>query len=357
MEQRILKLQNSFLRQNNSAAFILSDINRFYFTGFSSSNGALLILKDEAYFLTDFRYIGAAKHKIKHCNVLRCDNINETVNKLILEKNIENLYLEQNTLNVKTLLKFKEIFEDISLIYDNTLDDFIEKMRMIKSDKEIEKIKIAQKITDNAFKYILNYIAPGKTEKDIALELEFFMRKNGAERIAFDIIAVSGKNSSLPHGVPTEKPIQKGGFLTLDFGASVDGYKSDMTRTIGIGNIIDEQKEIYNIVLKAQTEALKLAKHGEICSNVDLAARNIIKNAGYGEYFGHATGHSVGLEIHERPVFSIKCSKILEKNMIMTVEPGIYLPEKFGVRIEDLIIIDNNTNINLTNSDKSLIIL
>ena len=188
------------------------------------------------------------------------------------------------------------------------------------------------------------------------LDMEFFMRKNGSEGVSFDFIVVSGKNSSLPHGVPTDKKIQNCDFVTMDFGAVVNGYRSDMTRTVAVGSVSDEQRQVYDTVLKAQLEAIKSAKPGVICRDVDKVARDIIEKD-YAGCFGHGLGHSVGIDIHEGPSFNTRDTTVLEKGMVITVEPGIYLENKFGVRIEDMIVITDDGNINITESPKELIIL
>ena len=237
------------------------------------------------------------------------------------------------------------------------LGEKIRELRSVKDGAELELIKSAQKITDDAFEYILSKIEEGKTEKELALVLEFFMRSHGADAVSFDIIFIGGKNTSMPHGVPSDYKLKKGDLITIDFGADVDGYKSDMTRTVALGAISDEQKKVYEIVLEAQKKAIGQIREGIACSEIDKAARDVIKSYGYGEYFGHALGHSVGLDIHELPNFSPKCSTVLKEGMVLSVEPGIYLPEKFGVRIEDLVVVTKNGSINLTKSKKTLIIL
>ena len=230
-------------------------------------------------------------------------------------------------------------------------------LRAIKDADEINKIITAQEITDKAFSYILGRIEEGRSEKELALELEFFIRNNGADNVSFNIVFVSGKNSSLPHGVPTNKKLNKGDFITIDFGADIDGYKSDMTRTVALGNISESQKEIYEVVLNAQESAINAINSGKVCSDIDKIARNIIKNAGYDNFFGHALGHSVGLDIHESPSFSPLCNEIIKPGMVLSVEPGIYIPDNYGVRIEDLVVITGKGIKNLTKSNKSLIIL
>ncbi|MEE1161358.1 MAG: M24 family metallopeptidase, partial [Acutalibacteraceae bacterium] len=204
---------------------------------------------------------------------------------------------------------------------------------------------------------ILGNIGVGRTEREIMLDMEFYMRRLGSEGVAFDFIVVSGKNSSMPHGVPTDKKIEKGDFITMDFGAVCGGYRSDMTRTVAVGEVGDKQKEVYEIVLKAQKETIDFIKSGVVCKEVDRVARDIIANAGYGDCFGHGLGHSVGIEIHENPACNTVCETVMEKGMIMTVEPGIYIENEFGVRIEDMVVVTENGCENLTASKKELIVL
>ena len=222
---------------------------------------------------------------------------------------------------------------------------------------EIEYMRKAQALTDVTFEYILDYIRPGKTEKAIALEMEFYMRKRGSEGIAFDFIVVSGENTSLPHGTPTDRVVQKGDFITMDFGAKVQGYCADMTRTIAVGAVNDKQKLVYETVLNAQLEAMKNIKTGAVCKDIDAVARNLIDNAGFKGCFGHSLGHSLGIEVHESPGFNWRDDTLLKSNMLLSVEPGIYLENQFGVRIEDVICVSDNGFENLTKSPKELIIL
>ena len=203
----------------------------------------------------------------------------------------------------------------------------------------------------------MKFIKVGVTEKEIALELDFYMLSHGAEAVSFETIAVSGKNSSMPHGVPTDKKIENGDFITMDFGAVYNGYHSDMTRTVIVGEPTEKQKEVYETVLKAQTEALAVLKAGVSGVDADKAARDIIDAKGYKENFGHGTGHGVGIEIHESPNLSPYSKAILETGNIVTVEPGIYIPDEFGVRIEDMALITEDGYINLTSCEKELIIL
>ena len=204
---------------------------------------------------------------------------------------------------------------------------------------------------------MLTFLRPGVTEREAALEIEFYMRRHGAEGVAFDLIVITGAKTSMPHGVPGEEKIQPGDFVTMDTGAVVNGMHSDMTRTVAIGHADDEMRQVYHTVLKAQQNAIAAVHAGVACKAVDFAARSVIEQAGYGEYFGHSTGHSVGLEIHESPAFSPRSEAIAQENMVITVEPGIYLPGKFGVRIEDMVRVTQNGCEDLTNAKKELIVL
>lgn len=355
IQERLYNLRK--ILKKNTAALISSDINRRYITGFNSSAGTVLLTRDKAFFLIDFRYFEKAKKCVEEFEVILAERLYNQINDLLKENKIGEILIESQSITVSGLKKLKSTLSDFEILDDEILSESLSKMRSIKSKGEFEFIKKAQSITDKAFSHILNFIKVGKTEKEIALELEFFMRKIGSEGVAFDTIAVSGENSSLPHGVPTEKPLKKGDFLTMDFGAAFGGYCSDMTRTVAIGDITDEQKAVYNTVLKAQMAALNFIGPDKSCKDVDKIARDIIYNAGFEGCFGHGLGHSVGLEIHENPACNTRDETKLEPGMIMTVEPGIYLEGKFGVRIEDMVLITEKGVENLTESSKELFIL
>ncbi|MEE1137739.1 MAG: aminopeptidase P family protein [Acutalibacteraceae bacterium] len=341
--------------ENGSAYLIASPENRRWLTGFASSDGYLLITKNEAVFLVDSRYIEAAQKQISACDSVLLTSLSAQLPEYINKLGIASLYTEAQRLSVADFEKIKNI-SPCPCIADKA-DGVIDSLRRIKTEDEKAKILKAQSIAEKAFDRVLDFIKIGVTEREIALELDFFMLKNGAESISFETIAVSGKNSSMPHGVPSDKKIEKGDFITLDFGAVVDGYHSDMTRTVAVGEVSSKQAEVYETVLNAQLKSLETLKTGVSCFDADAAARNIIRNAGYGEYFGHGTGHGVGIEIHEAPRLSPKSDAILKTGDIVTVEPGIYLPDEFGVRIEDMAFITEKGYENLTKSPKNLIIL
>ena len=342
---------------NTQAALILSDANRFYLTGFHSSAGFVFVTADGADFYTDFRYYEMAKNTVKSCKVTLLTNTISQINELIAKYGVTELFIETNSVSVSDFNLYKSRFDKVSVADTDFLDKALCELRSVKSKTEIEHIKSAQKLTDDTFSYILDKISVGRTEKEIMLDMEFYMRRLGSEGVSFDFIVVSGKNSSLPHGVPTDKKIEKGDFVTMDFGAVVNGYRSDMTRTVAVGEVTDEMKKVYETVLAAQNAAFDAIAPNVICRDVDRAARDLINNAGYEGCFGHGLGHSVGIEIHENPSFNTRCETKLTEGMIMTVEPGIYLENRFGVRIEDMVVITPNGFENLTKSAKNLIIL
>lgn len=339
------------------AALITSDINRLYFSGFKSSAGTVLITQNGACLLIDFRYFEKAKNEVKGLEVILCERLYPQITEILKNQNIETVYIENNTTTLATFSRIKKNLSDFAVSDSDKVSQKISEMRMIKTAEEILNIEKAQKITDDAFEYICKKICSGVSEKQVALDMEFFMRKLGSEGVSFDFIVVSGKNSSLPHGVPTDKLIKTGDFITMDFGAVVNGYRSDMTRTVALGSVSDKQREVYNTVLKAQLSAIEAIKPDERCCDIDKIARDIIADAGYGKCFGHGLGHSVGLEIHESPACSPRDESTLQSGMIMTVEPGIYIENEFGVRIEDMVVVTDSGCRNLTNSPKELIIL
>lgn len=355
IKSRIEKLQSQL--ENNEAMLITSGVNRFYYTGFKSSAGVVVITKDDAYLLIDFRYIEKAKSAIDCLKVMLSQRQNSEIYDVLKKHNIKKLYLEADSVSISEFSMYKSEFEGIEVSSNDKMTKFITLSRSVKSKQEINNIIEAQKITDATFDYITKNICAGKTEKEVMLDMEFFMRKLGGEGVSFDFIVVSGKNSSLPHGVPTDKKIENGDFVTMDFGCLYNGYCSDMTRTIAVGSVSDEQKHVYNTVLKAQLAALDVVKAGVVCKDVDKVARDIIYNAGFEGCFGHGLGHSLGIEVHESPAFNTRDTSVLAEGTVMTVEPGIYLENKFGVRIEDMVVATADGCINLTHSPKELIIV
>lgn len=341
------------LPKNVDGALIVSPESRRYFTGFNASDGFLFITKSDSVFLTDSRYIEAAKDKIICCEV------EEQKGKLMdyaKRFNCKVLAVEADRLTVTQLKNLRKALHGIKLTTVAT-DKIIDSFRAVKNEAEIENICKAQRIAEAAFDHILGFIKVGVTEKEVALELDHYMLSHGADGLSFETIAISGANTSKPHGVPTDKKIEHGDFVTMDYGAVVNGYHSDMTRTVAVGAASDEQKKIYKIVFEAQLAVLRVLKNGVKCSDADKAARDVITEAGYGEYFRHSTGHGVGIEIHEKPFISPKSTATLRSGNVVTDEPGIYIPGKFGVRIEDMALITENGCKNLTKAPKELIII
>lgn len=346
----------SMLPRSADGVLIVSETNRRYFTSFPSSDGILLATKNGSVFLTDSRYIEEAQNIVKCCEVAELKKVSEQLPELCQKLGVRVLMTESERLTVAQLNSYRKLLKGITLTSVGA-DKLIDKLRMVKSEEEKNSVIKAQRIAEKAYEHILGFIREGVTEREIALELDFFMLRNGAEAISFETIAVSGANSSKPHGVPTDKKICRGDFITMDYGAVVNGYHSDMTRTVAVGEVSDEQVRVYETVLGAQLRSLETLREGVKCSDADRAAREYINEKGYGEYFRHSTGHGVGLEIHEKPNLSPKSDFILQSGNIVTIEPGIYIPGKFGVRIEDLAIITKFGCENLTKIPKKLAIL
>ena len=341
---------------SQKAIMVYSERNRRYFTEFPSDAGALLITLEEAYLLQDFRYEEAAGYSAKNCTVVGFKNFMEKLLELLEQGGVKQVYLEINKLSVAEARKFEKAFNEkgIEVVLDETLDNAIKDQRMIKSPEEVKKIEASQAITDAAFEHILPFIKEGVTERELALEIEFFMRKNGADGVAFDLIVAAGKSGSQCHAVPSQNTVQKGDFITMDTGALLDGYHSDMTRTVALGKVSDEQRRVYETVLEAQLAVINAVKPGMVCKDVDKIARDIIEKD-YPGTFGHGLGHGVGFEIHEWPAFSSKDETVCQEGMVITDEPGVYLPAQYGVRIEDMLLITADGCRSLTKSPKELI--
>lgn len=343
------------MKNNNlDGVFILKDENCNYFSGFTGRESYLLITQSKNYLITDSRYIEQAENEAKNYDVIQYKgNFSEFLKKFLCETEIKRLGFEDEYLTYKEYSAYSQN----SICKFVPVSSEIEYIRIIKDDSEIESIKKAAKIADQAFTYIQKFIKAGVTEKDVALEMEYFMKKNGASGLSFDTIVASGARSSLPHGVPTDKKIENGDFVTIDFGCIYNGYCSDMTRTLVIGKCTPKMKEIYDTVLNAQRKALESVREGISCHSLDKIARDYISSKGYGQYFGHGLGHGVGKMIHEDPRVSINCREILKDGMIITDEPGIYIKNYGGVRIEDLLLVKKDGCIVLSESEKEMIIL
>lgn len=338
------------------AALVTEDVNRRYFTGMKSSAGTVLVTREKAYLIIDFRYIEKAQKTVKEAEVIMQGKLYEQINELLAKHGAKSVAIESYSVTVSQLNNMREKIA-VEIDDSDALSKAIDKLRIVKTQDEIDKIIKAQRIAEMAFDDVLNFIKPGVTEKELGLHLDNYMLLHGAEAISFDTIAVSGPNTSMCHGVPTDRPIQSGEFVLMDYGAVYDGYHSDMTRTVCVGKPTEKMEKIYGIVLEAQLKSMEAIKAGVCGADIDKIARDIITDAGYGDAFGHSLGHGVGMNIHETPNAAPTSKHIFEENMIVTVEPGIYLPDEFGVRIEDFVVIKQNGFENMTLAKKNLISL
>ncbi|WP_432355359.1 M24 family metallopeptidase [Sporosarcina sp. A2] len=351
---KLTKLRNLLTEKEIDALFITNGYNRRYMTGFTGTAGVAIISQEDAVFITDFRYMEQAVAQIKDFRIVQHEKtIIEEVAQQVEQMKIKRLGFEKEDLTFGMYELYKsnvsaELFPTAGLV---------EKLRMIKTSEELEVLKKAAKIADDAFTHICGFIKAGMTELEVSNELEFFMRKQGATSSSFDTIVASGIRGALPHGVATDKKIQSGELVTLDYGALYNGYISDITRTVAVGEPSEKMRGIYEITLAAQELAVEGIKPGMTGIQADAIARDYIASKGYGEAFGHSTGHGIGLEVHESPGLSFRSETILEPNMTVTAEPGIYLPGIGGVRIEDDLVITENGCERLTHSTKELQIL
>ena len=335
---------------------ITTSANRRYAADFPSSDGIIALRGDRAVLLLDGRYYEQAAATVTAMEVRLLSVPDSDLVACVGELGGQTVCTE-TAVTVAELTRRKKQLPDYTVEPSAALSAVLSDLRSVKQPDEIARIEAAQAVTEAAFTHILGWLAPGRTELDVALELEFFMRKNGAHGVAFDTIAVSGENSSKPHGVPTGRALQKGDLLTMDFGAQVAGYHSDMTRTVAIGPPSDEARAVYALVLAANEAALNVCRPGIPACEVDAAARTVIEQAGYGDRFLHSTGHGVGVEVHEAPGLHRNNKAPLRFGNVITVEPGVYLEGCFGVRIEDMAAITETGAKNLTSADKQLIIL
>ncbi len=347
MQKRIEGLRAKFNDLGIDAVLVTSRSNHRYFTKFDNEDGYLLITRDKAYAYEDFRYVEIAQRLLSPAYEI-CQSL--PMADIVNSCGIKSIGIEGEAMSLNTYNMYKNMLKDVTFV---DVSETISQLRQVKDEWEIEQIRQAQIITDLAFEHILGYLSTDVTENDVATELEYFMRKHGAEDKSFETISISAEKTSLPHGVPADIKLKKG-FFTMDFGATINGYHSDMTRTVCIGKADKEMKKLYNTVLRAQLAGLDYLKAGVSCFDADRIAREII-DADYKGLFGHSLGHSVGLDIHERPALSPKCDKILVPGNVVTVEPGIYVVGKYGCRIEDLVVIKENGIENLTKSPKELI--
>ena len=348
---KLARLRSKMKELSVDALIVLDELNQYYLSEFSFSDGLLFISDTQAYLITDFRYYEMAKLSPTEFEVVMPDSRGEFLGDLIEENGCKRVGFEGASVSYAVYRHYADSYPSVEFV---NVGAIIEEQRQIKSPEEIMLISKAQSITDAAFSELLGRIKPDMTELEVAAELEYSMRKNGADGLAFETIAVSGDASALPHGKPRNERLKRG-FLTMDFGAKYKGYCSDMTRTVVIGRADAEMSRLYNTVLSAQTKALDFLREGVDLGEADKVARDLI-DRDYSGAFGHSLGHSVGLYIHESPNISRRsfgrCARVGE---IYTVEPGIYLYGKYGCRIEDMAAIERDGVLNLTHSTKELI--
>ncbi len=352
---RIKELQSRF-KDNNIDSFLVTSIkNIFYLTGFTGDSGILFISPRKAELITDYRFQGEIVQRVKDADVcLTKKNYIEKLSTQRLIKRRSRVGFESKYVTYNLYWKLRKKLDWLKF---KGLDSFIEDLRIRKSEKEIENIKKACEIGDKAFHEILNYIKVGVREIEIGAELEYRMRKAGGEKPSFDTIVASGYRSSIPHGVASNKKLKNREFITIDFGTIYNHYHSDMTRTVFLGSPSDKDKKLYETVYNAQKLAREAVKEDIELRKVDKIARDYIKKSGFGDYFPHSLGHGVGLDIHESPSLSYKSNEIGKEGMVFTIEPGIYLPDYQGVRIEDTVALQNGNIVTLTNSKRELIAL
>lgn len=351
-----LEKYRSVLSDDVQGLFLTSRFSRMYAAEFDIAEGYAIVGRTGARYFTDGRYIESAQKNISGFEVVEFGlsaPLMDSLNQAICELGITTLGFEEAYLTVAELKVFEEKLSAQLVPAQKRIDPF----RHSKEPWELERMVAAQEITDRAFTEVCTRIHEGMTEKDLAAELIYCLYKNGGEGLSFDPIVVSGPNTSMPHGVPGDRKLQKGDFITMDFGVLYQGYCSDMTRTVALGYATDEMKDVYNTVLRAQLAGIAVSKAGVSGKAVDSAARDVITAAGYGDYFTHSYGHSLGLEIHEAPNCNTRNEEPIPLHAVCSAEPGIYIPDKFGVRIEDVVIFEEDGCRVITKSPKDLLIL
>lgn len=355
VRSRLVSIRKRMFEEGVDALYIQSAINRRYLSGFTGSAGAVLISEAEAWLFVDFRYVEQAKVESPEFSLVKVDDFLASLKTTLKKANLTRVAFEADHVSVRDYAQLKDKVPGIEWVPS---EQWTAAVRGIKDASELKKMQRAIDCADAAFTHVLNHLAPGRTEKEIALELEFFMRREGAERLSFSSIVASGHNGALPHAIPTDRALQAGDLVTMDFGCIIDGYASDMTRTVAIKSADERAKEMYALVLQAQVAGVEAVRPGRTGKEVDAVARGIIEDAGYGEYFGHGLGHGIGLEVHEEfPRLSKRGEVELQPGMVCSVEPGVYIPGWGGIRIEDLVVVEPDGCRILTRSEKKLLIV
>ncbi len=350
---RLERMRQKMHEEKIDAYVIIRPENGRYLSGFSGGEATLYITAEKAFLLTDFRYIEQAKGEAPKFEIIKTgqDHFESLAE---IGRQAQRVGFEGDFVTYVNFGKLKDGFPQAELL---SLPNLVSHLRSVKDQTEIDMIRQAVKIADDAFANVLTTIEIGQTEADIGLDLEYSMRQAGASGGSFEFIVASGVRSALPHGTASSKKIRMGEFLTMDFGALYQGYCSDITRTVFLGEPEDKHREVYEVVLAAQRAGIAAVAPGRTGKEVDAVARKIIEDAGYGDYFGHGLGHSVGLAIHEGPNLNMREERVLEPGMVITVEPGIYIPDWGGVRIEDIVLVTENGCEVLTQAPKEFILL
>lgn len=356
-KNRIVVLQKLLRTGKTGALFLTGEVNRFYLTHCRIASAVLIVTEQEAVIITDFRFYEQAQKEAEGCRVILSEDFYRDGVSYLLACGIDVFQVEKGKMTVAEMDRLALLCLDRLEIHEESADGLLFEMRKIKEEEELACFRRAQDITDKAFSHILNFIGTGVTETEIKMELGTHMVKLGSENYGMNFITVCGSRTSLPHGAGGSAVVAAGDFVTMDFGGMIEGYSADMTRTVAIGHATDEMVYVYETVQKAQRLALDAIHPGKRGYEVDRIAREFIYNQGFEGCFGHGLGHSLGLEIHENPRFNETCQEILRPGMMMTVEPGIYLKDRFGVRIEDMGVVTESGFEVMTRSTRELIIL
>jgi len=353
----ISKIQQALIEKNLDAVIVTNEKNQRYATGFPFTDGIVIVSREDAWLITDSRYIEAAEMEAGGCaHVQMFDREHSMLSLMkaaLAKAGAVRIGVEEQTMSYAGYTRLQKDLETELL----PAQELFTELRGAKSPEELVYMRKAQAISEKALEEVLHIIKPGMTEREVAAELVYHMLKNGSEGNSFDPIVVTGAKSSMPHGVPGDEVIKDGDFITMDFGSLNHGYCSDMTRTVAVGHATEEMRNVYSIVLEAQLAGIAAARAGVTGSVIDGAARKVIADAGYGEYFGHGFGHSLGLDIHEAPNAGPRSEAVMPVGAVISAEPGIYLPGRFGVRIEDVLVLNETGCEVITKAPKELIIL
>ncbi len=351
---RISRIRSKLAHLEIEALLFFDMKNIRYLTGFSGSDGTLIVGKNKSILIVDGRYVTQSKREVKKAEILEYNDKIEGSVREVISSGLHKVGFESGAINFDSYISLSDRLVDVEL---RPISEEISSIRAVKDKNEIESIKKAAEISSRALISTLDLVRPGVRERDVALELEYRMRGDGAEKVSFETIVASGENTALPHATPGYRKFEQGDFVVIDYGAVYDGYHSDETYTFVIGSVTDRQKEIYGIVKDAHDKAVDSVRAGVSCREIDRIARSHIENAGLGKYFSHGTGHGVGLDVHEAPRLFTKSEGYLEKGMVVTIEPGVYIPSQWGVRIEDMVLVKENGCEVLTKTPKELRIL